>query len=297
MLTPEQVQFFRDNGFLKIPGALSPGEVQELRDATQALIDQGPTESMSPGERKDYQYGRVRGSDDKIMRRIEYLIGKGAPFVRLLANPVLLDAVQKIVGEQFVPTYDAMVIKMPGRGVEVPWHRDGDGYNNMYYDDPVTGHRFPAVNFDIYIDEATPKTGALWAIPGSNKETVNRTPELAKRGEYETVEGAILVEMQPGDLLIHDVMLYHGSPETQGAEQIRRVIYYEFRDMRFINALHRPGWPESWTNRRLALLQTALEQRQQINHDAPFPAHPIPQLRVPPAAPEATRVSHPGWDA
>ncbi|MDF2440381.1 MAG: hypothetical protein JWN98_1365, partial [Abditibacteriota bacterium] len=43
MLTPEQVQFFRDNGYLKIPGAIAPDEIARLREATQTLIDNGPS--------------------------------------------------------------------------------------------------------------------------------------------------------------------------------------------------------------------------------------------------------------
>src|SRR3712207_4930159 len=100
MLTPEQVQFFRDNGYMKIPGALSPDEVQELRDASQVLIERGPTPEMTPGEQKDYQYGSVCGLDGAVLRRIEYVLGKGDPFLRLLAHPVMLDAAQKIIGEQ-----------------------------------------------------------------------------------------------------------------------------------------------------------------------------------------------------
>lgn len=304
MLTAEQVQFFRDNGYLKIEGAIAPQEVRELQAATLALIERGPTPDLPPGEQKDYQYGRVRGQDTPVLRRIEYLQGKGEVFVRLLANPVLLDAVSKVVGEQFVPTFDAVVIKMPGQGVEVPWHRDGGG-PAMFYDEPDTGRRFPAVNFDIYLDEANEQSGALWVVPGSNKDAVSRAPELATAGEYEMVPGAIRVDMQPGDMLLHDVTLYHGSPETHNAP-LRRVIYYEFRDMRFIDAAHRPiagenahhKWPHEWTQRRLAVLQQALDKRQAAGLEVLFNEHPIPALRVPheTAAGVATRVAHPGWD-
>ncbi len=305
MLTPEQVQFFRDNGYLKIPAALSPDEIRELRDATARLIETGPTPTMTPGERHDYQYGRVKGSD-KVLRRIEYVIGKGDPFVRLLGHPVLLDAVQKIVGEQFVPTFDSLVIKMPGRGVEVPWHRDGGG-PQMFFDDPDSGQRLPAVNFDFYLDESNEKTGALWVVPGSNKETENRAPQLARGGQYAGVPGAVMVPMQPGDMLLHDVTLYHASPETADSPAIRRVIYYEFRDMRFIEAAHlvknerKPvnmPWTNEWVRRRLSLLQRALDERKAAGLLVPFEAHPQEHLRVPSdeAAQINTRVPHPGWD-
>ena len=302
MLTPEDVQFFRDNGYLVVRGALGPEEVRELRDASQALIDA----AAGPGANKDYQYGTVR-SGETVLRRIEYIQSKGDPFLRLLASPTLLDAVQKIIGERFVPTFDSVVIKMPGAGVEVPWHRDGGG-PTMFYDEPGTGRRLPAANFDIYLDEANETSGALYVIPGSNKDTVSREGELAAQGEYAGVPGAVRVDMRPGDLLVHDVTLYHGSPETRDAP-LRRVIYYEFRDMRFIDAVHRPEpgqagpihhkWPEAWTRRRLAVLQQALDARRESGRGVPFESHPEPALRVPreEAAASPTRVAHPGWDA
>ncbi|MBV9851550.1 MAG: phytanoyl-CoA dioxygenase family protein [Armatimonadetes bacterium] len=304
MLTPEQVQFFRDNGYLKVEGAVRGQELTDLQAITQALIDVGPSPDMAPGEIKDYQYGTVRGLDRPVLRRIEYVYGKGDPFLKLLAHPVLLDAVQKVVGEQFVPTYDSMVVKMPGNGVEVPWHRDGGG-PTLFYDDPQTGRRFPAVNFDIYLDRADETNGALWVIPGSNKDTVNRAPRLAEKSEYAAVPGAVLVPMNAGDLLLHDVTLYHGSPETHGGA-LRRVLYYEFRDMRFINAVHRPGpgevaphkWPDTWTRARLAILQKALDTRRAAGWEVPFAQHPDPALRVraEEVAHAPTRVPHPTWD-
>ncbi|MDF2440727.1 MAG: phytanoyl-CoA hydroxylase, partial [Abditibacteriota bacterium] len=244
-------------------------------------------------------------SEEPVLRRIEYVQGKGDAFLHLLAHPVVMDAAYKIVGERFVPTFDSCVIKMPGRGVEVPWHRDGGG-PIMFFDDPESGRRFPAVNFDIYLDNADAQSGALWVVPGSNKDKESRAPELAKLGEYESVPGAIRVDMQPGDMLLHDVTLYHGSPETVGGP-LRRVIYYEFRDMRFINRVHRAQesappahnkWTDKWIRRRLSVLQQAIDKRKAAGLKVLWPEHPEAFLRVPSAeaARVAPRVSHPGWD-
>lgn len=307
MLTSEQVQFFRDNGYLKVPGALAPGEVEELRAASARLVEQALAPDGPPSPRQDFMFGHVKGQDTPVLRRIEYTLGKGEAFLRLLANPVLLDAVQKVVGEQFVPTFDSMVVKMPGRGVEVPWHRDGGG-PFLFFDEPHSERRFPSVNFDIYLDEANARTGALYVVPGSNKDSEDRTTSLRAEGRYAEAAGAVRVDMQPGDMLLHDTTLYHGSPQTEGSPHIRRVIYYEFRDMRFIDAAHRPApedngvlghkWPQQWTRARLAVLQQALDARAAHSGDAPFAAHPEPALRVPSheAAQMPSRVPHPGWD-
>ena len=94
MITADQVQFFRDNGYLKLEGVLQDEELRALREVSQARIEAGPPSGATPGERKDYQYGTVRGVEGPVLRRIEYVYGKGVPFLRLLAHPALLDAVQ-----------------------------------------------------------------------------------------------------------------------------------------------------------------------------------------------------------
>jgi hypothetical protein len=266
MLTFEQVQFFCDNGYLKLSSAIAPGEVEALRAASARLIEDGLSGRGEPAQ--DFMFGRVKGQETPVLRRIEYPLGKGEPFLHLLGNPVLLNAVYKVVGERFVPTFDAMVIKMPGRGVEVPWHRDGGG-PILFHDEPGTGRRFPSVNCDIYLDEANAQTGALYVVPGSNQDVENLTAPLRESSQYAEVPGALRVDMMPGDMLLHDTRLYHGSPQTEGSPSIRRVIYYEFRDMRFIEAHHRPlngevvmhKWPVEWTRARLAVLQKALDSR------------------------------------
>lgn len=307
MLTFEQAQFFFDNGFLILPNLLEPGELAELRAASERIVTQALRGEANPP--KDFMWGRVPGHEAAVLRRIEYMQAKDPAFLRLLAHPVLLDAVQKIVGEEFVPTFDSMVVKMPGAGVEVPWHRDGSEDNSLlFYDDPQSGRRFPSVNFDFYLDEANAQTGALWVVPGSNKHSANDAVRLREAGLYAEVPGAIRVDMQPGDVLLHDTTLFHGSPATHDSPSIRRVIYYEFRDARFIEARHRPGsgpakpdhmtWPEEWTRARLALLQKALDMRTAHSGDAPFRAHPVESLRISSeeAARRPLRVAHPGWD-
>jgi hypothetical protein len=49
--------------------------------------------------------------------------------------------------------------------------------------------------------------------------------------------------MQPGDVLLHNVMVVHGSPQTVG-KQLRRTIYYEFRPAEEL--LADGPWDQAW---------------------------------------------------
>lgn len=66
--------------------------------------------------------------------------------------------------------------------------------------------------------------------------------------------------MAPGDVLLHDVMVVHGSEQTQG-NPLRRTMYYEFRAAEEI--IEEGPWDATWVDRRLRLLPLALRRYKQ----------------------------------
>ena len=69
----------------------------------------------------------------------------------------------------------------------------------------------------------------------------------------------ITVEMEPGDVLLHDDMVLHGSPRVQGAA-LRRTIYFEFRSVEQIT--EEGPFDEEFVQKRLRLVPVALERYQ-----------------------------------
>jgi hypothetical protein len=72
--------------------------------------------------------------------------------------------------------------------------------------------------------------------------------------------------MEPGDVLLHDVMVLHGSERTE-ANRLRRTIYYEFRAAEEI--LAEGPWDRDWVDRRRRLLPIALRRYAQRFPDGP----------------------------
>jgi hypothetical protein len=129
------------------------------------------------------------------------------------------------MGPDLFPTWDAMVVKMPGQGVAAPWHRDAA--TDKVGDKPI-------FNVDFYLDEAT-EENCVWVLPGTHKWPREQAEAWIKANHHYdlTVDdyratGALPVLMQPGDVLLHDILVLHGSP-TSHARSLRRVVYYEFR--------------------------------------------------------------------
>lgn len=233
----EEKQFFLENGYLIARGALEAEELRRVRAAMDELTEYG---RAAVRDDPDYMYGIGHRSGRPVLRRIEYVVDKRDECKVLLANPFILRSTETLMGKDLIPTWDTMVLKMPGEGIVVPWHRDAATGS--------VGDR-PIFNVDFYLDEADEDT-CVWVIPGSHLWSEERVREWlaaqpkepASRAEFAPPE-AVPALMQPGDVLFHNILVLHGSP-ANASEKLRRVVYYEFRPAHVEEALgpHVPAY-------------------------------------------------------
>ena len=263
VISDEEVQFFHDNGYLILRGVLQGEEFQHLRAAMNELTDYGRT---AVRDEPDFLYGTGHKSGDKVLRRIEYVIDKRDECKVLLGHPFILRSVEKLVGQDLIPTWDSMVLKLPGEGIIVPWHRDA---GNAHVGD------VPIFNVDFYLDEADEDT-CVWLIPGSHTWSEEKVQEIVKREGFRT-EGATPALMQPGDVLFHNILVVHGSPANSSAK-LRRVVYYEFRTAHVEEELG-PHIP-AYIPLKQKVLLACLEKRRAAKY---IPADEEPYLYQPPA--------------
>ncbi|GGD50111.1 phytanoyl-CoA dioxygenase family protein [Paenibacillus nasutitermitis] len=215
-INEEQAKFFLDNGFLVIRNVLKGEELKLIQSEMTTLYDKGV--AGTDGD-PDYMYSKGVKSGQQVLKRVEYVIDKSDPMKVLLGHPFILRSVEKLQGPNFIPTWDSMVLKAPDEGIIVPWHRDAavpEGCED----------KRPIFNVDFYLDEADLQT-CLWVIPGSSNWSAEEADERCKRPGFST-EDAIPVPMQPGDVIFHNILVLHGSPDGDG-NPMRRTVYYEFR--------------------------------------------------------------------
>jgi|SRR5579871_1232937 len=222
VIRDEEAQFFHANGYLIVRGVLQGEELKQVQAAMQELYDYGAAEVRDD---PDYLYGKGHLSGSRTLARIEYVIDKRDEMKVLLGNPFILRSTEKLMGPDLFPTWDSMVLKAPGEGIIVPWHRDAG--TGQVGDKPI-------FNVDFYLDPAT-EENCVWVIPGSHRWDATQTQAwLAERREKDTTAeafratGAVPAVMQPGDVLFHNILVLHGSPSTT-SKTLRRVVYYEFR--------------------------------------------------------------------
>ncbi len=263
VITDEQAQFFRDNGYLILRDVLRGAEFERVRAAADELTRIGIA-----GGGEDYRYGKGHKTGANIFRRVEYVIDKRDECKVLLGNPFILRSVERLMGADLIPTWDSMVVKLPGEGIVVPWHRDAG--TEQVGDQPI-------FNVDFYLDEADEDT-CVWTIPGSHKWSDEQVQDfLTARPNGFSTDDAVPALMQPGDVMFHDILVVHGSP-ANASDKLRRVIYYEFRTAHVENEIG-PHTREYIPLKQKVLLK-CLELRKHADH---IPSDQVAYQYHPPA--------------
>jgi Phytanoyl-CoA dioxygenase (PhyH) len=251
-LSDQQIRFFDDNGYLVLKNWIPAPLLQRLQTTGNAWIADGLNASPDDPHSSDYLFAQY--PTGRTMYRVDYLHNKGqAASLELLGSPIMLDIAESLCGANFVPTYESMVFKQEGRGRAIEWHQDA-----------VHPRDYRIFNVGVYLDESQIGNGALRVVP---KSQMQKQDVCAIGDEHGwTPPGVIQVELEAGDILIHDVMVVHGSEEVEG-NTLRRTIYFEFRAAEQI--LNEGPWDHEWVDKRLRLVPLALKQYQRA-----FPHEP-----------------------
>jgi phytanoyl-CoA hydroxylase len=148
---------------------------------------------------------------ETILYRVHNLEAQGAPRITgLFRESVLHDLAARFLGGTASATVCAMVVKT--RGVAgVPWHRDR---TNVSPGD--------ALNLSVYLDPSHRGNGCFEAVPSSHL-----LPDDADVTATRDAGPRVLVPAGPGDVLVHDVRLIHGSGDNADGVE-RRSIIIEF---------------------------------------------------------------------
>ncbi|MBC8100652.1 MAG: phytanoyl-CoA dioxygenase family protein [Armatimonadetes bacterium] len=242
-LTPEQIAFFDENGYLVLRNWIPSAMLASLQAAGKAWIDEGLTATADNPHHIDFHFAnRAAG---RTMYRVDYVHNKDqVASLELLGSPQVLGVAESLCGANFVPTYESMVFKQEGDGEAIKWHQDA-----------VHTRTHRIFNYDLYLDASRTGGGALWVIPKSQTQPHDICALTDAYGW--DVPGAIEVEMLPGDVLLHDVMVVHGSPHTEG-NPLRRTIYYEFRAAEEI--IQDGPWDATWIDQRLRLIALGIKR-------------------------------------
>lgn len=216
ILTEGDVARYREDGFLVLPGAVSPDELAELRHETLRLC------------RGDYDIPGVEPQPedtpaDEVLKRYLCLhqVHKVSPVARrFCAHPTIADVLSRLIGPNVKCMQSMLFIKPPGFPGQA-YHQD-ERYIPTE-DRSLTGAW-------IALDDATVGNGCLWAIPGSNRGDLlpwapHDNPEYDFADEAQGVprEREVPVECSAGSIVFFNGFLLHSSRKNR-SQGFRRVL-------------------------------------------------------------------------
>jgi hypothetical protein len=206
MLTEAQLAAYHEDGFVIPDYRLPEDVVADIRSAHARLVDRYP-------EFTDY-----------CPALLSYDLG----FLNYARNPEILDLVAQVLGPDIALWNSSFFAKPARHGRKTPWHQDGEYW-------PIR----PLATCTVWmaIDGATRANGCLRVIHGSHKEArlrphhTNPSPDLTLNQELLLSEpeeaAAVHLEMEAGQISLHDVYLIHGS-EANHSDRPRRGMTLRF---------------------------------------------------------------------
>ncbi|HZP82569.1 MAG TPA: phytanoyl-CoA dioxygenase family protein [Chthonomonadaceae bacterium] len=222
--TPEQVAFYRENGYLKFGRIFNVREMDALRDHVDAMI------AALPEGKRPEEMDRPHFTDPWLFR---YLV-----------DPRVLDVIEDFIGPDIVLWSSHFIAKPKGDGRAVPWHTDGAYWNKRL--DPMD-----VITLWLAVDESTVENGCMRVLPGSHRAMRTAIEEYQPVDKKDNVFHArippelieeskvVNLELAVGECHFHDAWTVHGSnPNTSS----KRRCGYTMRYMPANVRLFREGW-------------------------------------------------------
>lgn len=155
MLSTEQTERFRDEGYLILDPCLEEGEVEALRERVRGIAD---GEVDFPEASVEYEPGAT-GRRMKHLRKINHPSRHDPFFVDHARHPRILEAMIDLLGEDLKLFGDQLFMKPPG-GIEKTYHQDCPYF-------PV--RPMEVITAWVALDEVTEENGCMYVVPGSHK--------------------------------------------------------------------------------------------------------------------------------
>lgn len=266
MLTDDQVEAYRRDGFLQVRHVVTGDELDRLRAAADGVMDEAVAHGRAldaeyaieldddhgfrdwaESNHKGFLYGRSPDGA-RVWRRAELMFTRDPSFRTVAVHPSIVAIARRIMGDDAIVANESMVVKMPGHGAAVPWHRDPSSEAYLEREGDASGD----FTIDIYLDRSTVGNGCVWAIPGSHRGQPVPDDDL----DF-TVDGAVPLKAEPGDVLLHSTGVLHGSPTSSGT--LRRTFYLHYRPPSILAT----DWarPQEWIDERIALFAQLRAER------------------------------------
>ncbi len=159
MLTPQQIDAYQRDGFVKVEGLFNQAESGELAAEMVRIIEEWGQETIGwHGPWRD----RYLPEDERLNTKAVFLHNPhhySPAWGRVVFHPGLIGCVEQLVGPDVQWHHTVLHAKPPEKGTPFPMHQDYPFY-------PHDGPDF--VDCLLHLDDTPFESGALRVVPGSH---------------------------------------------------------------------------------------------------------------------------------
>ena len=227
-LTEEQVAFYEEHGYLRIPNVFNKAEIDAMDRELEFLMQTWSERSQgwSGPWRKKYM-------DDKTEMKSQLIAMHDLSFYSQawtagVTNKILCDSMADLLGPNVELHHSTLHAKPPETGHPFPMHQDWAFYqhNDGRYVDVL-----------VHLDDTCHANGEIRFLAGSHKqgalEHITKTPEGPCTPHLPTdkfhLEDTVAVPAKRGDVVVFQIHTIHGS-HINTTDKTRRLVRVGYRD-------------------------------------------------------------------
>ncbi|WP_339923470.1 phytanoyl-CoA dioxygenase family protein [uncultured Cyclobacterium sp.] len=212
LLTKEEQQLLRINGYLNLGKLLSDDSLIEIRQRVDEILEEegenaGAELMQSPSIRHPKESGATRIGD---------LVNKGAAFDIFYTHPKVLAAISMVLGEQFKLSSLNYRAALPGAGLQ-KLHVD--------WPESIQNTDFMVCNSIWLLDDFFKENGATRVVPGTHLQSA--LPAEAMDDPMDSHPDEKIIVAEAGSVVIFNSHTWHGGT-TNHTAQPRRAIHSYF---------------------------------------------------------------------
>lgn len=228
MLTPEQVESFNENGFLRIPQVYSPDEIATMSDELDRLIQDWATTNMGWTGPWRQVYMTPDVEHRAMLTHLHDLHFYAQSWCHAVAHPNMAAAMAGLLGENVELHHTTLHVKPPETGMPFPLHQDSPFYQH---------EGFGYVDAIIHLDDTNDENGCLRFVPGSHKQghlehvtQINGEP-CSPHLPTDTwrLDDTVACPAKAGDVIAFSIYTVHGSFINR-TNRLRRLVRVGYRD-------------------------------------------------------------------
>ncbi|RKN85131.1 phytanoyl-CoA dioxygenase family protein [Paenibacillus ginsengarvi] len=218
-VTQENVEFYKENGFVQIDNVLTAEELEELRDYAN--------EAMASESRNAVKTDQDGGAYYKVLNQKVNAWRDHGGMAKYSLHPRFASIAMRLTEASGIRLFhDHLLWKMPGDSKPTPWHQD-----TVKWPMNETG----ALSIWITLDDVDERNGCMMFVPKSHTAGKLKNISLVDPVDiFEYVKGTglenqrpVVVPLKAGSCTFHDGLTFHyaHSNQTDKPRRVLAIIY------------------------------------------------------------------------